>query len=557
MAKFNATISFDDNKLTLAVGTDWAATGEDAIVSILDPTGTVIYQNDGYLTNDFSYPDVDYATSLVHALTENSNGDILQGKYVINCKNKIGENLSFYVLTITYCLTLPLTDVDIQSSCLSSTITATDNTDYDAICADGTKLTATYTRGGTLSYPVDIEGGAPDDVSITNVITTVTPIYTHIWEMELETFVEYNLTEGSKSTGDVLAKAEGTIKGGDTHNVVCLSCICNMYDCIKQVVNSYANALGVNPRLAETYRNILVKVLGYINLYQIAERCGEVDELENLCDKIVAALSLVDCACCDDTDEGYAQLVSGIIGTSSSIIQTTNQWYSGDGAPASSLGVNGDFYLNIAKGNGDIYKKVDGSWVFQINILGDDGADGDAGFGLLWSDTNTYGLDITDVSLTELTHYNMPISAVSDGDELVLKLNFTIHESGDRIGKVGGGGITSIGFRINDGDGDNDYYWNVVTEMPNEYEYRAHLDAYIEAQFNIYEDTGGNLVIKTSRSHLSVDECTVLSQLVTVAIHLNQSGNTKISVIASGTGVADDEVRLRDVKLEYYKKHIE
>lgn len=35
-------------------------------------------------------------------------------------------------------------------------------------------------------------------------------------------------------------------------------------------------------------------------------------------------------------------------------------WYSGVGAPAGGLGVNGDFYLNTA--NGDVYQKVAGAW---------------------------------------------------------------------------------------------------------------------------------------------------------------------------------------------------
>ena len=51
-------------------------------------------------------------------------------------------------------------------------------------------------------------------------------------------------------------------------------------------------------------------------------------------------------------------------------------WHSGDGAPASSLGKDGDFYLRTGAGAvaGTIYRKTSGAWVLQVDI--DNGADG-------------------------------------------------------------------------------------------------------------------------------------------------------------------------------------
>jgi hypothetical protein len=52
-------------------------------------------------------------------------------------------------------------------------------------------------------------------------------------------------------------------------------------------------------------------------------------------------------------------------------------WRNGTGVPSSSLGSNGDFYLNLA--NSDVYNKISGSWVWIANIQGATGATGPQG----------------------------------------------------------------------------------------------------------------------------------------------------------------------------------
>lgn len=54
--------------------------------------------------------------------------------------------------------------------------------------------------------------------------------------------------------------------------------------------------------------------------------------------------------------------LSGGVGGAGSI------WYSAAGVPGSGVGVDGDFYLNSA--NGDVYKKVAGVWILQLNLVG-------------------------------------------------------------------------------------------------------------------------------------------------------------------------------------------
>jgi hypothetical protein len=53
------------------------------------------------------------------------------------------------------------------------------------------------------------------------------------------------------------------------------------------------------------------------------------------------------------------------------------EWYSGAGAPASGLGVNGDHYLNTT--TGDVYKKLANTWTATGNIKGATGPSGSGG----------------------------------------------------------------------------------------------------------------------------------------------------------------------------------
>jgi len=55
-------------------------------------------------------------------------------------------------------------------------------------------------------------------------------------------------------------------------------------------------------------------------------------------------------------------------------IVTNPNWLSDSGVPANSLGNDTDHYLNTD--NGDVYEKVAGAWVLEMNLTGPAGADG-------------------------------------------------------------------------------------------------------------------------------------------------------------------------------------
>ena len=50
---------------------------------------------------------------------------------------------------------------------------------------------------------------------------------------------------------------------------------------------------------------------------------------------------------------------------------------SGEGEPTAELGSGGDWYLNTA--NGDLYRKDNGIWALQMNLVGPQGPKGDKG----------------------------------------------------------------------------------------------------------------------------------------------------------------------------------
>jgi hypothetical protein len=53
------------------------------------------------------------------------------------------------------------------------------------------------------------------------------------------------------------------------------------------------------------------------------------------------------------------------------------EFLSGEGEPSADLGSGGDWYLNTA--NGDLYRKDNGIWALQMNLVGPQGPKGDPG----------------------------------------------------------------------------------------------------------------------------------------------------------------------------------
>jgi hypothetical protein len=109
-------------------------------------------------------------------------------------------------------------------------------------------------------------------------------------------------------------------------------------------------------------------------------------------------------------------------------------WLSGSGIPASSLGSDGDYYLNTA--NNDVYGKASGTWMAVSNIKGETGATGPvgpmgpAGTGIIVAYNDTYAHGSVRLSADYKTVSNVSLTAPSNG-YVVINVNAMAEISGD------------------------------------------------------------------------------------------------------------------------------
>lgn len=84
------------------------------------------------------------------------------------------------------------------------------------------------------------------------------------------------------------------------------------------------------------------------------------------------------------------------------------EFHFGTGAPESSLGSNGDVYLNTS--NGDFYKKEDGVWTLKGNLKGPQGEQGPQGPAGRGIENITFNSDSNELvfSMTDSTEIRLP-----------------------------------------------------------------------------------------------------------------------------------------------------
>ena len=127
-------------------------------------------------------------------------------------------------------------------------------------------------------------------------------------------------------------------------------------------------------------------------------------------------------------------------------------WLSGLGVPASSLGSNGDYYLNIA--SDDLYNKASGTWTILTNIKGETGETGATGAtgatgpqgppgpGAVIRYNDTFAHSPISLSSDYKTVSNVTLTAPSNG-YVILNVNAMAELKGDSTVAVLGLGTTS------------------------------------------------------------------------------------------------------------------
>lgn len=357
-ANVKAVINFTTKTLTV---TKWSGISIDMkiLLWVIDPLGTTIYKNTGYDTSVFTSPDIDEAEelTLVIPLTEDDEGNILQGVYSIKSISEVdGKNYVNDIITITYCITLPIVDIDIEYSCLRAEIISIDVTDYALKCActNSNISVGTTVLSHIVSYPTTMEVPIADVSSTTSKIT-ITPIWTKRWVSRISNYLTYKMPIGT-FTGDILYEVVGTLSGIAYKDVLCSDCLCTMYVCMKKMFSNYMNEMGRNEALASRYMALLVRMNALYMLYAVAQACSNEKELRDICSQIEAIINLSGCVCCidDDSDEYSVEVIPVIAGSGSSVFGGT-KWYYGDGVPNSSVGNIDDFYLDTT--NKSVYIK--------------------------------------------------------------------------------------------------------------------------------------------------------------------------------------------------------
>jgi hypothetical protein len=404
----------------------------------LTSPSSVFYINAGYVANDFSSPDIDANVSLSKSgidLPVASNGDVLCGNYkfeysikvdygivvssIVNNKfrtslvgvnallqtgNKIeiydsttGNNGIYTITgvttagvttmisvaetivgafsaekiniiyntskTVDYCFINPVVDIEVQSNCNTSILTSEDLTDYKV-----NGISPLITRTHTLIYPIDPSTGLPIHANVTGstaVLTAGANIYTGMWTINISSVLEYSL--------NTWLTVNTIVQGQTYHKVICSLCLCLFYICYKAVLNKYVSMLGYNAREAERLNGVLTRLNTLVLLYIFAtEKCGY-DGL-NFCEEIKTILNTENCTCDTEANDDVPVEVIPISSGGGGTTVIGSVWYNGTGVPSSSLGSNGDYYLDNATGN--IYYLSGGVWAITTNIFGSAGSNG-------------------------------------------------------------------------------------------------------------------------------------------------------------------------------------
>ena len=419
--KVITTIDFTAKTLTVVEGAS-IRSREQLIFKIVDPSGTTIYINSGFNTSNFSNPDIEEGKSseLIVNLPTDSNDNILQDTYTLYYLSSKGKAYGG-TITLNYCFTEPTVDMSLEYSCRSSSITSTDNTDYDVYCpCSSSDVTPSITRTHTVKYPTTMETPIADRETH-DAIITITPIWTKYWVSRVISGLIYNMPSPAY-TGNTTYRVTGTVTGIAEATVVCDSCLCLLYECVSSVITKWLSIKETaSPADLEKYQTVLFELMVLHMQYSMSEGCETEADTRAICGRMQAILNAWDCECDVTSNSPYSVEVIPVIGIGGgTVVVGGTTWYSATGVPAPTLGNLNDFYLNTT--NGDIYKKTAGGWVLQFSLA----ITAVVSNHLIASD-NTSVSTHSDV-YTELKSIEFDVADVQDGSVLVLSANLGFYE---------------------------------------------------------------------------------------------------------------------------------
>lgn len=343
-ATFNldGTPSIKVTDLTDYAGISVTPANVSGILTITNPAGTVVYEN-----TDILSPDIAPGTSLestTYTLPVDGNGDVLEGDYIIlySAKDSAGApDPIVRSFTLTYTFDEPTVSIATDYDCLDVFLKSKDITDY-SYNYEGTAITPTISRNHKLQFPV---GSGLTQVNAATSIIQVEEFATGIHQIYIESTLTYALTANL----EVVVTVEGQV---DDLDVVCETALCDFYCALKELNSKYNQFKATNPAKAKEKLEYFQYGVSLVTMIRQAYACNKRADVTTYTEQLSAFLDC-DCGCGDGS-------TPTIISNVTSILNSFSTWYSGTGAPATSLAQNGDFY--VATDTQTFYKKEAGAW---------------------------------------------------------------------------------------------------------------------------------------------------------------------------------------------------
>ena len=347
--------------------------GDDVIIKVIDPVGTVLYLNSGYSTDDFSSPDTAPTDISEGSYSEYGNtGYPISGTYTIYYK--LFSDKKEYSTSFVFCPDqLPVGELSMSHDCDLSKLTVDDITDYSILCNGTTVSPSSYANTEiVIKWPntiplVDRPANETTPGSQAGLqAINVENLWTGIFISTLSNDVYYNVTQTDLSQLQIQLQVT-TI---DTHNVVCLSdCACALLTCITAIYDRYIEATNpITKAQLEKAKNDLAFLMAELLL---AIRCANESLASDICGKLTAIVNSVDCDCLNTVTSNVSVEIIPVNGTSGRVIRNDNIHmgnYPNVGSLAS-VGIVNDVAFDTS-GTGNFYKKVAGTWILQGSLNG-------------------------------------------------------------------------------------------------------------------------------------------------------------------------------------------
>lgn len=298
-------------KLRIQDITDYASnsiplSGVKGVITAIDPSGTIFYNNTNYLSPDVNRQASDFSSTTIF-LPLDASGKVVLGSYTIIYSVQINDGSNpIYIVTASNiynnCYVKPTVSISQTVDCLSPLFTSQDETDYTV-----NGIEPAYTTVHTLYFPV---GSALYGSPISNSLPTLTTstFFEGTQTTTIATYADYTFADGLIVTD--------TITGQKEIDVDC-SFACNIYCCIKSLYNRKENARGVNNVQFAKYNAELDEVASIVGLIDLAIKCGKQDDVSGYLNKIKQITSCSDDCSCSD---GEPSQVTGLAGSGINVV---------------------------------------------------------------------------------------------------------------------------------------------------------------------------------------------------------------------------------------------